>query len=59
MRRTAAAACVTLLLLLTAPAALADERAPSPRDRFAKIVKLIKKLFTPAPQEDYPVPPKP
>jgi hypothetical protein len=42
---------ITLLSLTFALPALADERAPSPRERVAKIVRVIKKIFTPAPQD--------
>lgn len=58
MRRRLVAVVAVLCFVVAMPA-FADERAPSPRERISKIVRIIKKMFVPAPQEDLPTPPKP
>jgi len=48
MRKLAA----VLALALIALPAFAGEHAPSPGDRFVKIIRIIKRVFVPAPQGD-------
>lgn len=43
---------IALLSLTVAASVQADERAPSPREHVAKIVRIIKKIFAPAPQDE-------
>lgn len=50
MRRLVIAA--SLLSLVLASSLVAEERAPSPRERISKIVRIIKKLLLPTPQDD-------
>lgn len=61
MRRylTAVAAAAVLTLALPAFGEEAPRSDPSLRDRMTKIVRVIKKIFVPTPQEDYPQPPRP
>jgi len=49
MKRLAAVLALTLISF----SALADERSPSPADRFAKLVRIIKRVFVPTPQGDF------
>ena len=49
MKRLAAVLALTLLSF----SAIAVERAPSPADRFAKLIRVIKRLFVPTTLDDW------